>query len=136
MDAEELRKCLDSHPKNKEQIGKDIGVTGATIGRWSREERKISESDVKLLRLYFYGEIPFEDIRPSQDLAHILKFSAPEWEVIKIIATRNGMTPGEWIAGQIRDYLAYRDTQAHNEGTKKPQGLRPYDMTTEPAVLN
>jgi len=111
MEAHELSKCIESHPKNQSQIADDIGVTRATMGRWAKGERKISNPDAKLLRLYFYGEIPFEDIRPTQDLPNVLKFSPKEWDIINILALRSGRESGEWIASQIREYLAFREHQ-------------------------
>lgn len=113
MDDQEIRKELNkrcSERGGQSRVASDIGVGKSTVSRWL-EGSEITPSHLKLLRLYFYGEIPFDDIRPTQDLSNVLKFSEKEWEIMSIIATRNGLTCGEWIAGQIRDYLAFRTAQ-------------------------
>lgn len=132
MDADELRTCIEQHEKNQSQIASDLGISSSGMSKWVNGSRKIDERDEKLLRLYFYGEIPFDDIRPTQDLSHILKFSEKEWEIIGIIATRNGRPTGEWIAGQIRDYLSFRTAQFQASELKEQE---PANVTRLPRPL-
>jgi transcriptional regulator with XRE-family HTH domain len=106
MTAEELTKCVSDHPKNQSQIASDIGITRATIGRWMKGDRKISKSDTKLLRLYFFGEMPFDMISSQEDLSTQLRFTTGEWQIITILANREGfLTPRDWITSRIRGYL-------------------------------
>lgn len=110
MSNETLLKDLAEKLKERgaqSAIASALGVGKSTVGRWV-ESGEINESHTKLLRLYFYGEIPFENIRPERDLSDILKFTPREYEVISILAKRIGITPGQWIAEQIRTIIAYQ----------------------------
>ena len=107
MNADELKKCISEHSKNQSAIADDLGISSGGFSKWVNGQRSIDDRDAKLLRLYFYGEIPFDDIRPTQDLSSVLKFSKKEWDIITILATRSGKTAGEWIASQIREYLLF-----------------------------
>lgn len=134
MDDKQIREELKARCDQRggqSQVADDIGVGKSTVGRWL-EGSEITPSHLKLLRLYFFGEIPFDDIRPTQDLSNVLKFTEKEWEIMNIIATRNGMTVGEWIASQIRDYLAFRATQqaaeAQPANITKLQSKKPHLM--------
>lgn len=134
MTAEELKDCVKNHPKNQSQIASDLGISTSGFSKWIKGTRKIDDRDTKLLRLYFYGEIPFEDIRPPQDLSSILKFSEQEWGIIKILALRVGMDAPQWIAEQVRTIIAFRSS----ESTDRPQThLRTYTPPSPRAtVLN
>ncbi|MES2923719.1 MAG: hypothetical protein V4819_19345 [Verrucomicrobiota bacterium] len=59
-----------------------------------------------LLDLYFFGTIPFE-IANEKLLRGVLDFTSDQWRVICILANRNSITPGKWIANQIRSYLTF-----------------------------
>lgn len=114
MKEQELKKLVSKHPKTQEGIAADLGIGRSTLTNWISGRRKISPSDEKLLRLYFYGEIPFDMIRDEAetDLSSVLEFSASEWAVIELLSRRSGYhTPGEWIVANIREYLAFRETQ-------------------------
>lgn len=124
MDPLELRECVDSHPKNQSQIADDIGVTRATIGRWIKGERNISEPDSKLLRLYFYGEMPFEMLADATARSNQLRFTQSEWQIISILSKREGYhSPVDWITGKIRGYLDNNPTAQELSGRKLPYTL-------------
>lgn len=108
MTASELKKCVEEHEKNASQIASDLGITTSGMSKWINGKRSIDERDAKLLRLYFYGEIPFENVRPREDLSEILRFTPAEWNIISILARRVGVAPGTWIAEQIRTIIAGR----------------------------
>ena len=108
MTADELRACIESHHKNQSQIAGDLGISTSGISKWANGSRKIDERDAKLLRLYFYGEIPFGLIRPDIDLQTTLRFTHTEWQIITIIAHRQGFLSAQsWITAQIRAYLQH-----------------------------
>lgn len=108
MTADELSQCVEAHEKNASQIAADLGISTSGFSKWINGKRSIDERDAKLLRLYFYGEIPFGDIRPRQDLSEVLRFQPEEWHIITILARRVGLEPGTWIAEQIRTIIAGR----------------------------
>ena len=76
--------------------------------RWANGETAIPPAMQKLLRLYLFGEIPFNLIRDPRDVAALLEFTAEEWQAIVVLATRAGQEPRAWIRSQILAYLAYR----------------------------
>lgn len=119
LTPEEIRLLLEERGLRQKDLCSILSLTPSNVSNLMNGNRKISDSEQKLLRLYFFGEIPFEDIRPTQDLSHVLKFSEKEWEILNIIATRNGMATGEWIAGQIREYLAFRSAQFQAEAKQE-----------------
>lgn len=88
-------------------IAEHIGVGKSTVSRWL-EGMEITTAHQKLLRLYFFGEIPFDSIRTEDDLTlrSALVLSQDEWGVIKVLANRNGIAPRQWIADRIREHLA------------------------------
>jgi transcriptional regulator with XRE-family HTH domain len=131
MTANELKECVEKHPKNQSQIADDIGITRATIGRWIKGERNISEPDSKLLRLYFYNEVPFQGLHPGPDLGNILSFSPEEWRIMEILARRQGMVDTKaWIISQIRAYLDH-NSQAQ-EARKELQNSAPGSQKQSP----
>ena len=113
MDANELSELVKKHDKNASQIAADLGISRSGFSNWINGKRKIDPRDSKLLRLYFYGDIPFKGERPHSepDLSSSLNFSEEDWDEISSIATRAGKTAGEWIAENIREYLAIRERQ-------------------------
>lgn len=86
------------------RIAEALGVTAATVKRWNDGEI-IPPPMIKLLRLYFFGELPFELVREPRELSSVLEFSPDEWRIIEILARREGQTPTLWIRSQIRGYL-------------------------------
>ncbi len=90
------------------RISNAIGVTGSTVMRWGNGEVSIPEPMQKLLRLYLFGEVPFEEIRDVNDARTILEFTPSEWQLITILAARAGQEPSSWIRSQILAYLAYQ----------------------------
>lgn len=105
MNTQELKECIERHNKKQGAIGADLGFSKAKMTRLLKGA-DISESDAKLLRLYFYGEVPFglmlEDKRPWE----ILEFTEDEWKIISILAKRSGgQSPEGWVVSQIRGFL-------------------------------
>jgi len=106
MDTKELQKLVEEHPKNASGIAEDIGVSRSAMSKWLNGKRGIGEVEAKLLRLYFYGEIPFDMLRPEADLQSLLVFTASEWQVISLLAKRDGFESSKaWIVAQIRAHL-------------------------------
>jgi len=106
MTAKKLSDAIASHEKNQGQIAQDLGITSTTLGRWRKGERSFGESDAKLLRLYFFGKMPFDLLRDRESLKNTLRFTMDEWAVILILAKREGFkTAADWVAGKIRGYL-------------------------------
>ena len=107
MNTEELIRCIQEHPKNQTQIGEDIGFNKSKMSRLTNGAN-IDSADTKLLRLYFYGETPFGAITQDLDLKHTLRFTHTEWQIITILAHRQGFrNPQSWITAQIRAYLQH-----------------------------
>lgn len=126
MDQHELTKCVGAHGKSRPKIAEDLGVRPPTLGRWMRGERKISEPDAKLLRLYFYGEIPF-GLSLNENLAStVLDFNEDEWKIIKILSCRAGFkNPVTWIRERIRGYL---ENHPLADEARKEGGSTTYSM--------
>lgn len=118
----ELQKCVTASPLNQSRIAKELGIAPTTLGRWIKGERKIGPTDEKLLRLYFFEEMPFRVAGPSEDLRNILRFTPQEWEVITVLAKRQGfIDPRSWITAQIRGHLE------HNPEARRETALRSGD---------
>lgn len=106
MDKDELRRCIEEHSKSRPQISQDIGISNTTLGRWMNGDRKISGPDEKLLRLYFYGEVPVGFHFGGQMASKALAFTEEEWKIVVILSRRSGFSnPIDWIREKIRGYL-------------------------------
>lgn len=118
MTADELSKCVDNHEKNASQIAAELGISSSGFSKWINGKRSIDERDEKLLRLYFFGEIPFEGLA-NQSFPEVLSFTAQEADAIRTFAHRVGITPEKWIAEQIRTIIAVRsqELEALADGT-------------------
>ncbi len=68
MTADELKSCVENHPKNASQIAADLGISTSGMSKWLNGKRKIDDRDAKLLRLYFHGETPFEHLREEEEV--------------------------------------------------------------------
>lgn len=106
------------------RISEALEVSPATVKRWADGEG-IPAAMVKLLRLYFFGEIPFELVHPRQDLSSVLRFTEQEWKMIEILATRKGIEAKDWIRSQVLDYLAFLEArqELEKEANKFGAGL-------------
>lgn len=109
MNADELQECISKHPKNQSQIAGELGISSSAMSKWINGSRKIDERGQKLLRLYFYGEIPFGQIADNR--WEVLSFTLQEAEAIRHFAQRLGITPEAWIVEQIRTILAIRKAE-------------------------
>ena len=107
---EDVREALRSAGKARKgsEIASALKVTPSTVSRWISGKLAISPSDEMMLRLYFFGTIPFE-ITNEKLLNRVLDFTEDQYRVICILASRRGTTPAKWIADQIRSYLAFND---------------------------
>jgi len=130
MNSDELNQAILSHPKNQGQIAQDLGITSTTLGRWRKGERSFGQSDQKLLRLYFLGEMPFDMLREPGSDSGQLRFTLPEWQIITILSKREGFTtPAAWITGKIRGYLDNNPTATELSSPGK------YNLTPKPPAF-
>jgi len=95
------------------RIADALGVAPTTVMRW-KEGEGIPPPMVKLLRLYLFGEIPFDSVRTpdSPSLESVLDFTEDEYRIIGILARRAGMEPRQWIAVQVRAILSFYDSRS------------------------
>lgn len=108
-DEQNLRAALiEAAAKRGEisKIAKALSISPSTVSRWI--EGEIPPPMAKLLNLYFFDMMPF-DIAAETIIQSVLDFTEDQWKVICILAKRQGLTPGLWIANQIRAYLAMDD---------------------------
>ena len=110
---ENLRSLLDERGMKQKDLGPILALTAQQLSNMMTGNRKISESEQKLLRLYFYNEFPFSEFDPATDLGDILNFTAHEWSVIRILARRHGSQEAtdqevkDWVVSQIKSYIHY-----------------------------
>lgn len=106
--AENLRELRESRNLSQDQIASVLGLKGYHISNIEKKKRDLSRSEAALLNLYFFERMPFEIV--GEKLLHsVLEFTEDQWKVICILAGRQGLTPGTWIANQIRAYLSMDD---------------------------
>lgn len=90
-------------------LGVLLGLEKYHISHIEAGRRQISAAEMKLLRLYFFGELP-ELTRNAEELTRgLLNFTDLEWKAICILALKAGTTPSVWIQRQIVSYLDYSD---------------------------
>ncbi len=90
-------------------LGVLLGLEKYHISHIEAGRRQISAAEMKLLRLYFFGELP-ELTRTAEELTRgLLNFTDLEWKAICILALKAGTTPSVWIQRQIVSYLDYSD---------------------------
>lgn len=103
---ETLKDLLAKKGMKQKELEAILDISKSLVSKIFSRDRKISSSEQKLLALYFYGEMPFDMIRPAEELSSTLKFTGQEWKIITTLATREGYTsPQAWITAQIRGYL-------------------------------
>lgn len=106
--AAEVSEWLKTNEKKAVWLAQTLRVTPATVSRWLNEKNPITGSDESILKLLIRGEMPFE-IANEKLLHGVLDFTTDQWRVICILSNRNSITPGLWIANQIRSYLAFNE---------------------------
>ena len=106
-DVRAALQCAGKARKGSE-IASALKVTPSTVSRWISGKLVISPSDEMLLKLYFFGTIPFE-ITNEKLLNSVLDFTEDQYRVICILATRQSTSTGKWIADKIRSYLAFNE---------------------------
>lgn len=113
LTPEAIKDLLHQKGLKQKDLCPILKLTPQNLSHMMTGARKISHAEEKLLRLYFFGEIPFESIRNENEftLKSSLIFTEDEWDIISTLANRAGKTTSQWIVGQIREYLAYRDIQ-------------------------
>jgi transcriptional regulator with XRE-family HTH domain len=127
MTAKQLQKCIAEHPKKQTAIAKDLGISSGGFSKWVNGHRTIDQRDEKLLRLYFFNEMPFELIRSDKATTNQLLFTEAEWQIISILSKREGyINPRAWITAKIRGYL-------DNNPTAKALARKPNSLTEEPS---
>lgn len=110
--GESLKLLRGSKGLNQTEVGEIIGLDGYHVSNIEKGRRAISPSEMKLLRLYFFGEIPFDLVHQEKPLGTILEFTEDEWKIIEILALRAGQKPPQWIRGQILAYLDHNPRAA------------------------
>jgi transcriptional regulator with XRE-family HTH domain len=105
---EEIAEWLKLNKKRPAWLAQTMKVTPATVSRWLNNKNPIAGSDEKLLKLLIRDEMPFEIIGEKL-LNSVLDFTEDQYRVICVLASRYGITPAQWIANQIRSYLAFND---------------------------
>lgn len=123
----ELKALLSEKGMKQREVADILSLTQPMVSKIFNGLRSISPAEQKLLRLYFYGEIPFDMIRPEdKGYSSEFKFTEEEWHVMGIMATRCGFgDAGEWIVSRIRAELAFME---HKETLAK-QILEPEHVT-------
>lgn len=106
IDIPTLEKLLDEKDMKDKELCLILSLTPQNVSNLMNGRRKISNSEQKLLKLYFYNKMPFDMMRPPEELQDSLKFSGDEWRVMTVLATREGyINTQSWITSQIRGYL-------------------------------
>lgn len=106
--AQNLRYVRGARGMSQDEVAEIVGLKGYHISNIEKGRRELSPSEAALLNLYFFERMPFE-IVGEKLLNSVLDFTEDQWRVICILAKRQGITPGQWIAAQIRAYLAMDD---------------------------
>lgn len=116
----ELKRQMDHNDMKQKDLCDILNLTQQKVSQMMNGQRKISHAEQKLLKLYFYGEFPFQP--SSQTLSSILDFSDDEWDLIQKLANKQGFTSAKaWIVSQIRAYL---DHNPLAKDIKNPQKKR------------
>lgn len=117
-EEQNIREALKTAAQNRgdiSRIAKALSIAPSTVTRWVAGN-EIPPPMIKLLNLYFFDKMPF-DITGESLLPSMLDFTEDQWKVICILAGRQGISPGKWIANQIRTILA-SDDEARAEREK------------------
>lgn len=113
--AENLKLVRGSRGMNQDAIAEILGLAGYHISNIEKGRRALSSAEKALLDLYFFGKIPFEIVSEKM-LSCVLEFSPRQWDVIRVLANKAGkISPAEWIAQRIRDYLCFNEQAREQE---------------------
>lgn len=129
ISPQKLKDLRKEHQLKQDDLAKLFGLAKHHISKMESGTRTISSAEQKLLRLYFYGEIPFAGAASSTKLSTVLNFTPEEYELIGRLARREGTTEAKWIAAQIRNCLVFHPTareEAEKQAAEKdssPSGL-------------
>ena len=127
IDTENLKALLVENKLKQKDLGEILNLTSPKTSALMSGVRKISDSEQKLLKLYFYGIMPFDMLAPLKGYGDKLEFTKEEWRVIDVMAKRNGYSDSiKWITANIRDYLAYCEAKINS-----PQHITPMVAETE-----
>lgn len=111
LTVQNIRDLLTEKELKQKDLGPILSLSPSNLSNIMSGVRKISESEQKLLRLYFFGEIPFENLGEGEDWSDVLCFSAQESDSIRSFANRVGISPEHWIAEQIRTIISVRRSE-------------------------
>lgn len=132
--AEVLGKLLKSKGMKQKEICPILDLSESNVSNILKLHRKISAAEQKILRLYFYDELPFElgKVDRGEELANVLKFTPQEWQAICILSKREGfMEPKFWIRGKILAHL--EQSPAGQEAMEEAGGGEPSSKVAEDA---
>lgn len=105
IDSQSIRSWRIKNGLTQQELGRLLGMKKVAVTKIESKQRRISESEKKLLRLLMHGELPFNSpliIRNSSEL----RFNTKEWEVVESMAKKEGYTdPRQWIVDKIKAYL-------------------------------
>ena len=117
--TDDLSTLMAEKGMKQKDLGQILELTSPKTSALMNGNRKISNSEQKLLKLYFYGEMPFDLIRGTLENSKELEFTEQEWSIITTLSIREGYsTPQKWIVAQIRGYLR---AITHLEQNKKEE---------------
>lgn len=108
---DQLKELLADKGMKQKDLAELLSITQPMVSKVFNGLRSITAAENKLLRLYFFGEVPFDMIRPEDSgYSSELQFTNQEWHVMEIMASRSGyQSAAEWIVSRIRADLAYME---------------------------
>lgn len=129
--ADNLRAVRDLKEHTQDQVAELLGLQKSNVSHIETGRRALSSSEKQILDWYFFGKVPPRILSASLDLQGVLEFSEMEWRLVTIMATRDGLQPGKWIASQIRTILAFRNAETASAAIPFPAPVKyPKDSTT------
>ncbi len=101
-----LAELLSERGMKQKELCLILNLSAPNISHIMNGNRNVSSSEQKLLKLFFYGEMPFDMLSAREDVRTVLNFTHDEWQVITVLSNREGYTsPKAWVTAQIRGYL-------------------------------
>lgn len=110
----------------QEAVAEVLGVPLNAISKIEAGRRGLSESEKKLLDLYFFGKMPEGLVRTPEELNSSLNFTDQEWKMVQILAYRAGQDPASWIRSQILSYLSFAERMTDTGFLKAAEDAPPF----------